>query len=84
MAESTTAVDGTPAEPEHEWSWFIRAKLAAPVHQVRLVSREHLLERLDRLAGKRLGLIVAPAGFGIAPERAGDVVNMPIASNVSS
>ena len=64
MAESTTAVDGAPAEAEHEWSWFIRAKLAAPVHQVRLVSREHLLAALDRLSGKRLGLIVAPAGFG--------------------
>jgi LuxR family transcriptional regulator, maltose regulon positive regulatory protein len=64
MAESTAAIDGAPAEVEHDWSWFIRAKLAAPVHQVRLVSREHLLTRLDRLSGKRLGLIVAPAGFG--------------------
>src|SRR5579859_1192984 len=51
-------------DSEREWSWFIRGKLAAPIHQVRLVSREHLLSRLDRLAGKRLGLIVAPAGFG--------------------
>ena len=64
MTESTVATDGAPGEAEHEWSWFIRAKLAAPVHQVRLVSREHLLMRLDRLSGKRLGLIVAPAGFG--------------------
>jgi LuxR family transcriptional regulator, maltose regulon positive regulatory protein len=61
--ESTTAMGGA-AEGEHERSWFIRAKLAAPVHQVRLVSREHLLTLLDRLLGKRLGLIVAPAGFG--------------------
>ena len=64
MADNTTATDGASGEGEHERSWFIRTKLAAPVHQVRLVSREHLLTRLDRLLGKRLGLIVAPAGFG--------------------
>jgi LuxR family transcriptional regulator, maltose regulon positive regulatory protein len=64
MVESTAATGGAAGEGEHERSWFIRAKLAAPVHQVRLVSREHLLTLLDRLLGKRLGLIVAPAGFG--------------------
>jgi LuxR family transcriptional regulator, maltose regulon positive regulatory protein len=64
MAESTSAVGGAAGEEEYERSWFIRAKLAAPVHQVRLVSRDHLLTLLDHLLGKRLGLIVAPAGFG--------------------
>jgi LuxR family transcriptional regulator, maltose regulon positive regulatory protein len=64
VTESTTTVDSAPGEPEREWSWFIRAKLAPPAHQVRLVSREHLLMSLDRLSGKRLGLLVAPAGFG--------------------
>jgi LuxR family maltose regulon positive regulatory protein len=62
MADRTTPADG--GSGEHERNWFIRAKLAAPVHQVRLVSRDHLLTRLDRLLGKRLGLLVAPAGFG--------------------
>lgn len=64
MADRTTPPDSSSREPEHERNWFIRAKLAAPVHQVRLVSRDHLLTRLDRLLGKRLGLLVAPAGFG--------------------
>lgn len=64
MTESTAPVGGDAGEGEHERNWFIRTKLAAPVHQVRLVSREHLLTGLDRLLGKRLGLIVAPAGFG--------------------
>jgi LuxR family maltose regulon positive regulatory protein len=64
MTDSLIAMDGAAGEGEHERNWFIRAKLAAPVHQVRLVSREHLLTLLDRLLGKRLGLIVAPAGFG--------------------
>ena len=49
---------------EFEQNWFIRAKLAAPIHEVRLVERGHLLAQLDRLLAKRLGLIVAPAGFG--------------------
>ena len=64
MADRTPPTDGASGEGEHEHSWFIRAKLAAPAHQVRLVSRDHLLTRLDRLLGKRLGLLVAPAGFG--------------------
>src|ERR1700730_9159507 len=64
MTESTAPVGGDAGEGAHERNWFIRTKLAAPVHQVRLVSREHLLTGLDRLLGKRLGLIVAPAGFG--------------------
>src|ERR1700757_487989 len=64
MSDSLAAMDGASAEGEYERNWFIRGKLAAPIHQVRLVSREHLLPRLDRLLGKRLGLIVAPAGFG--------------------
>jgi LuxR family transcriptional regulator, maltose regulon positive regulatory protein len=64
MTDDTAAADSASAEGEQERSWFIRGKLAAPVHQVRLVSREHLLTLLDNVAGKRLGLIVAPAGFG--------------------
>ena len=64
MTESTAPVGGDAGEGEHERNWFIRTKLTAPVHQVRLVPREHLLTGLDRLLGKRLGLIVAPAGFG--------------------
>ena len=55
MADRITPTDGGSGEGEHERSWFIRGKLAAPVHQVRLVSREHLLTRLDRLLHKRLG-----------------------------
>ena len=53
-----------PQGAEFERNWFIRAKLAAPIHEVRLVERGHLLVQLDRLLAKRLGLIAAPAGFG--------------------
>jgi LuxR family transcriptional regulator, maltose regulon positive regulatory protein len=55
---------GESQDVESERNWFIRAKLAAPIHEVRLVERDHLLRQLDRLLTKRLGLIVAPAGFG--------------------
>jgi LuxR family maltose regulon positive regulatory protein len=44
--------------------WLTQAKFDAPKHEVRLVVRGHLLERLDEFLGKRLGLVVAPAGFG--------------------
>jgi LuxR family maltose regulon positive regulatory protein len=44
--------------------WLLRAKFEAPKHDVRLVERAHLLDRIDQFLGKRLGLIVAPAGFG--------------------
>lgn len=44
--------------------WITRAKLDAPVQQVREVERTHLLAQLDLFLEKRLGLIVAPAGFG--------------------
>ena len=44
--------------------WLTRAKFDAPKHEVRLVERDHLFERLDLFLGKRLGLVVAPAGFG--------------------
>src|SRR6266404_2686311 len=59
---SKTGSESPGAEPER--NWFIKAKLVAPIHEVRLVERGHLLARLDRFLAKRLGLIVAPAGFG--------------------
>lgn len=49
---------------ESDRNWFIAGKLVAPIHEVRLVERDQLLEHLDRFLSKRLGLIVAPAGFG--------------------
>ncbi|MDR3511222.1 MAG: LuxR C-terminal-related transcriptional regulator [Caulobacteraceae bacterium] len=54
--------DARDAEPERRW--FIPTKLNAPVHDVRLVARDNLVGQLDSLLNKRLGLIVAPAGFG--------------------
>jgi len=50
------------ADPERRW--FSPTKLNAPVHDVRLVVRNNLLGQLDTLLYKRLGLIIAPAGFG--------------------
>ena len=47
-----------------ERNWFIKSKLVAPIHEVRLVERGHLQAHLDRFLTRRLGLIVAPAGFG--------------------
>lgn len=64
MAETIPAIGRAASEGGQERGRFIRAKRAAPTHQVRLVSREHLLTHLDRVLGTRLGVIVAPAGFG--------------------
>jgi len=44
--------------------WLIHAKLGAPRQQVRLIERPHLMTRLDQFLARRLGLVVAPAGFG--------------------
>ena len=51
-------------EEDPTQQWLTRAKFDAPSQEVRLVERRHLLERLDQFLGKRLGLVVAPAGFG--------------------
>jgi LuxR family maltose regulon positive regulatory protein len=64
MSEPVSNAGFETRDNDHERNWFIRAKLVAPIHEVRLVARDHLLADLDRLLGKRLGLIVAPAGFG--------------------
>lgn len=44
--------------------WLTRAKFDPPKHEVRLLERVHLLEHLDQFLDKRLGLVLAPAGFG--------------------
>lgn len=48
-------------DEEPNQRWLARAKFDLPLQQVRQVDRSYLL---DRFSGKRLGLIVAPAGFG--------------------
>ena len=44
--------------------WLIRAKFEPPKQDVRLVTRSFLFDRLDACLPKRLGLVLAPAGFG--------------------
>jgi LuxR family maltose regulon positive regulatory protein len=50
--------------PLEQRQWLTRAKLMAPRHEVRLVARPYLLDVLDQFLERRLGVIVAPAGFG--------------------
>lgn len=64
MAASRSIAEGEGGDFEPERRWFIPTKLTAPVHDVRLVARDNLLTRLDALLDKRMGLILAPAGFG--------------------
>lgn len=53
-----------PAGGKLHRRWFIPAKLVAPTQNVALVSRAGLIKKLEPLRAKRLGLVVAPAGFG--------------------
>ena len=48
----------------HSQRWLIRAKFEPPKQDVRLVERSFLFDRLDACLPKRLGLVLAPAGFG--------------------
>jgi len=44
--------------------WLIAAKLEAPRQQVLLIERPRLLDQLALVLQSRLGIIIAPAGFG--------------------
>lgn len=45
-------------------NWLIRGKIAPPPPQVQLIARRALLVAADQFLTRRLGLVIAPAGFG--------------------
>lgn len=45
-------------------SWLIRTKWDLPRQQVIHVARRRLVDRLDKVRGRRIAFVIAPAGFG--------------------
>lgn len=62
--ESLNAVAGAAEDLSSSQRWLVRAKLDPPRQHILLIDRPQLIEQLGEVLDHRLGLIIAPAGFG--------------------